>query len=110
MRRQSAVFYLHAAMRAIGGDGDSILTNAVHPADLPAVRLEDYRMIVLSEVDELPLPQVERLERFVEAGGRADRWRFTAELPERLRLLDRAAGLDHRELTARSLYLPGGTD
>ncbi len=41
------------------------------------------------------------------AGGRADEWRFPAVLPDRLRLLDRAAGLDHRELTARSLYLPG---
>ena len=45
--------------------------------------------------------------RFVDAGGRADSWRFPVELPERLHLLDRAAGLDHRELTARSLYLAG---
>lgn len=44
---------------------------------------------------------------FEKAGGRADRWRFAAALPERLRLLDKAAGLDHRELTARSLYLSG---
>ncbi len=44
-------------------------------------------------------------ERFEAAGGRDDRWRFEVELPERWRLLDRAAGLDHRELTARSLYL-----
>jgi len=43
---------------------------------------------------------------FTEAGGRADEWRLSADLPERLRLLDRAAGLDHRQLTARSLYLP----
>ncbi len=42
---------------------------------------------------------------FEDAGGRADLWRFRATLPERLRLLDRAAGLDHRELTARSLWL-----
>jgi SAM-dependent methyltransferase len=40
-------------------------------------------------------------------GGRADEWRFEARLPERLRLLDRAAGLDHRELTARSLFVAG---
>jgi SAM-dependent methyltransferase len=39
------------------------------------------------------------------AGGRADEWRFPVELPPLLRLLDKAAGLDHRELTARSLYL-----
>jgi hypothetical protein len=42
------------------------------------------------------------------AGGRDDEWRFPARLPERLALLDRAAGLDHRQLTARSLWLPGG--
>ncbi|HKQ60062.1 MAG TPA: hypothetical protein VJS92_02180, partial [Candidatus Polarisedimenticolaceae bacterium] len=41
------------------------------------------------------------------AGGRADEWRLPAELPEPLRKLDRAAGLDHRELTARSLWLAG---
>jgi hypothetical protein len=34
-----------------------------------------------------------------------DEWRFPAGLPPRLALLDRAAGLDHRELTARSSYL-----
>jgi hypothetical protein len=42
------------------------------------------------------------------AGGREDDWRFHIELPERLALMDRASGLDHRELTGRSLWLPGG--
>ena len=42
-----------------------------------------------------------------ERGGRADEWRFETALPPLLKRLDRAAGLDHRELTARSLYLPG---
>ena len=40
-------------------------------------------------------------------GGRQDEWRFRVELPERLALMDKAAGLDHRELTGRSLWLPG---
>ena len=40
-------------------------------------------------------------------GGRADEWRFPVDLPPFLRLLDKAAGLDHRELTARSIYCPG---
>lgn len=44
---------------------------------------------------------------FVAAGGRADEWRFPSSLPPALALLDRAAGLDHRELTARSLYADG---
>jgi hypothetical protein len=44
-------------------------------------------------------------DAFERAGGRADEWRFPAALPKPLALLDRAASLDHRELTARSLWL-----
>jgi SAM-dependent methyltransferase len=44
-------------------------------------------------------------DAFRAGGGREDTWRFEANLPERLRLLDRAAGLDHRVLTARTLYI-----
>jgi hypothetical protein len=44
-------------------------------------------------------------DAFRAAGGRDDTWRFPAELPETMRLLDKASGLDHRELTARSLWL-----
>lgn len=43
---------------------------------------------------------------FRAVGGRADEWRFRAGLPPTLKLLDRAAGLDHAQLTARSLYRP----
>jgi hypothetical protein len=39
------------------------------------------------------------------AGGREDEWRFPADLPAITGRLGRAAGLDPRELTARSLYL-----
>ncbi len=42
---------------------------------------------------------------FAESGGRADEWRFRTELPPRQRQLSRAAGLDPRELTARTLWL-----
>jgi SAM-dependent methyltransferase len=40
-----------------------------------------------------------------EIGGRADEWRFRIELPEIVAKLDRAVKLDHRELTARSLWV-----
>jgi hypothetical protein len=40
-----------------------------------------------------------------DAGGRADEWRFQVELPAIVAKLDRAAGLDHRELTARSFWI-----
>jgi hypothetical protein len=46
-------------------------------------------------------------ESFTQAGGREDEWRFEADLPPIVRKFDRAAGLDHRVLTARSLYLEG---
>jgi hypothetical protein len=39
------------------------------------------------------------------AGGRADEWRFQIPLPAIVAKLDRAVRLDHRELTARSLWL-----
>ncbi len=44
-------------------------------------------------------------EAFAAAGGRSDEWRFKCDLPERQRQLGRAAGLDPRELTARSLWM-----
>jgi hypothetical protein len=43
---------------------------------------------------------------FAVAGGRADEWRFPADLPEVVARLDRAAGLNHRELTVRTLWIP----
>jgi hypothetical protein len=43
--------------------------------------------------------------RFEEVGGRADEWRFRIPLPAIVAKLDRAARLDHREITARSLWL-----
>jgi hypothetical protein len=44
-------------------------------------------------------------EAFVAAGGRDDEWRIRVELPPIVAKLDRAAGLHHREITARSLWL-----
>jgi hypothetical protein len=45
---------------------------------------------------------------FERAGGRADEWRLRIELPPIVQKLDRAAGLNHRELTGRSLWLTRG--
>jgi hypothetical protein len=44
---------------------------------------------------------------FASAGGREDEWRVRTELPARLALLGKAAGLDTGTLTGRSLALPG---
>jgi len=64
------------------------------------------RVLVVEPIARRPFLWWESwLEAFRAAGGRDDVWRFAADLPERLRLFDRAARLDHRELTARSLWL-----
>ena len=42
---------------------------------------------------------------FAAAGGRADEWRFHVELPPIVAKLDKASGLNHRELRGRSLFL-----
>lgn len=47
----------------------------------------------------------ETAARLKALGGRVDDWRVPVDLPPLLRLLDKSAGLNHQELTARSLYL-----
>jgi hypothetical protein len=44
-------------------------------------------------------------DRFTASGGHAGEFRFHFELPALVRTLDRAAKLDHREVTARALWL-----
>jgi len=62
-------------------------------------------VLVVEPIAARPVPWWSEWERgFERGGGRADLWRFPAELPDLVRRLDRAAGLDHRELTARSLF------
>jgi SAM-dependent methyltransferase len=46
-------------------------------------------------------------QSFEAGGGQHDEWRFHVELPAIVAKLDRAAGLNHRELKGRSLWLPG---
>jgi hypothetical protein len=41
------------------------------------------------------------------AGAREDEWRFPADLPHGLRQIAKAAGLNPRELTARTLSRAG---
>jgi hypothetical protein len=43
--------------------------------------------------------------RFATVGGQADEWRLPIDLPPLLEKFDRAAGLNHRELTFRSLFV-----
>jgi hypothetical protein len=64
------------------------------------------RILVVEPIARRSLPWWSEWSRaFVAAGGRDDEWRFPLVLPDRLRLLGKAAGLDARELTGRSLWL-----
>jgi predicted O-methyltransferase YrrM len=46
-------------------------------------------------------------EAFTSAGGRADEWKFPADLPPMLRELSQRAGFRRDTLSARTLWLPG---
>jgi len=64
-------------------------------------------VLVVEPIARSIAPWWETWARVVDhAGGRADEWRFEVALPELVRRLDRAAGLSHTPLTARSLWLP----
>jgi SAM-dependent methyltransferase len=75
-------------------------------ANLMTATRRESRIMVVEPIAGRMAPWWEDWSQaFVRAGGRADDWRFTVELPDLVRRLDEAAGLDHRELTGRSLWL-----
>jgi len=66
------------------------------------------RVLVLEPIARRALPWwTDWSARLLAAGGRADEWRLAADLPPVTRQLARAAGLNPRDLTARSLFLGG---
>jgi len=65
-------------------------------------------LLVIEPIARRLTPWWEETARHIESrGGRADEWRIPVNLPPILEQLDRAAGLRHRELSAKSLYCPG---
>jgi hypothetical protein len=73
---------------------------SVHERGAPVLIVEPIARRLISWWDDWAAEVVAR-------GGREDEWRFRVSLPERLALMDKAAHLDHRELTGRSLWLTG---
>ncbi len=64
------------------------------------------RILVVEPLARAVAPWWDEWRRQVEAiGGRADEHRFRPTLPPLVTKLDHAAGLDHRELTCRTLWL-----
>ena len=77
---------------------------------LLAAARKGARLLIVEPIARPITPWWDRWsDAFRAAGGRADEWRFQVELPARLSELARAARLDVKELTARSLYHRGQT-
>ena len=81
-------------------------------ADAPRERLERLlrqaadrgaRVLVVEPISRSVTPWWNAAATRLQA--RADEWRIPIELPPMLRLFDKAAGLDHRELTLRTLFI-----
>jgi SAM-dependent methyltransferase len=65
------------------------------------------RVLIVEPIARRTTPWWAGWERAVlSSGGRSDEWRFPSRLPERQKSLAKSAGLDPRELTARTLYWP----
>jgi hypothetical protein len=66
------------------------------------------RVLVIEPIARAIAPWWDDLvARFAPVGGRSDEWRLPVDLPPLLEKFDRAAGLNHRELTFRSLFADG---
>lgn len=83
--------------------------------DQPRRRLEDTlldaaqrgtRVLIVEPIASRITPWWNDAAARLAAGGvRTDEWRVPVELPPMLRLFDKAAGLDHREITFKTMYL-----
>jgi hypothetical protein len=97
--------------------GNTALVAAFILNELPEDARDRWKQSILGAERRSPVLVVEPIAKrlspwwdewasdFTSAGGRSDEWRFAVVLPERLALMDKAAGLNHRELTGRSLWL-----
>ena len=66
----------------------------------------DARVLILEPIARSVTPWWDATAaRVAAAGGRADEWRFEVDLPPMLKLFDKAAGLNHRELKVRTLHI-----
>lgn len=75
--------------------------------EILAARARGARTLIVEPIAKSAVPWWSGwVSAFAAAGGREDEWRFPIELPGIAGRLGRAAGLDYRELTARSLYWP----
>jgi hypothetical protein len=75
-------------------------------AELLAAHERRARILIVEPISRRATPWWDDWRRaFDKVGGRSDDWRFPADLGATQQGLARAAGLDARELTARSLFV-----
>jgi ubiquinone/menaquinone biosynthesis C-methylase UbiE len=66
-------------------------------------------VLIVEPISRRPVPWWDDWAGTLEqVGGLADQWRMRTAIPDTLRLMDKAAGLDHGTLTARSILVPNG--
>lgn len=103
------------AKASLPGEGGAVvaawavneLDDAARASLLPRLLGSGARVLIAEPIAKGPVPWWGSwANAFTEAGGRADEWRFPVDLPETLAKLDRAAKLDHRVLSLRTLWLP----
>jgi hypothetical protein len=64
------------------------------------------RVLILEPISRAVTPWWEDVAaRARKIGGRTDEWRIPLDLPPLLALFDKAAGLNHKEVKARTLYI-----
>jgi predicted RNA methylase len=82
-----------------------VTRDALLPRLLDAAR-HRHRVLIVEPIARRVSPWFSTWQSaFEAAGGRAADWRFRVALPALVQRLDKAVGLDHRELTARTLTL-----
>ncbi len=93
----------------------AFVINELPPADravalqrLSEAAATGHRVVIVEPISRKLTPWWAEWERaFQPSGGHTTEWRFRLELPRLVRELDKSAGLDHRELTARTLEAGG---
>ena len=69
MARLDELFFLKLALTADPGNKSAIRVDTVSPSGLTGADFGKYPLVILANVESLPLPAVEALEGYVDRGG-----------------------------------------
>ncbi|MBN1961210.1 MAG: methyltransferase [Deltaproteobacteria bacterium] len=95
-----ALIVAYAANELAANNREKLLKHLITAAQNGA------RLLIIEPIAHTSVPWWSDWAKIIVShGGRNDEWSFPLELPERLRLLDKAAGLNHTRIKARSLAL-----